>query len=48
MSQFFDPVVKMTVGLAAQQIQDANDKGGRSMVSVGADRHRNLFCPELH
>lgn len=39
MSQFFDPVVKMIVGLAAQQIQDANDKGGKNMVSVGTDHH---------
>lgn len=37
MSGFFDPVVKMIIGLAAQQVKDANDKGGQKMVSVGAD-----------
>lgn len=35
MALFFDPVVEKIVGLAAQQIKDANDKGGKDMVSVG-------------
>lgn len=35
MAKFFNPVVDMIVGLAAQQIKDANDKGGTKMVSVG-------------
>lgn len=37
MSRFFDPVVKMIIGLAAQQIRNANDKNGQKMVSVGKD-----------
>lgn len=48
MSEFFDPVVKMIVSLAAQQIKDANDKNGQNMVSVGANHQTQTSCPRRH